>query len=174
MRPSPFPRTLPVSGIPVRRLPRLHRPPLALILRSLMLALLAVSPAGAEQADSMPRLLRVGFLKRTFYASDIRDAKAALDANGQLNPQLNTRLIVLAESRNLSDSVTCLPPSPPETFRANLTKTVLRLNGTRSGQQLFTLFQSNGIATFKAENLEGLEHLLGEHERLKTKSSKRN
>lgn len=92
----------------------------------------------------------------------------------QLNPQLNTRLIVLAESRNLSDGVTCLTPSTPETFRTHLTSTVLRLNRTRSGQQLFTLFQSSGSAPFKAAGLEGLEELLREHERLKAKTSKRN
>ncbi len=99
--------------------------------------------------------------------------RAGLDINRQINPQLNSRLIVLAESRNLSDGVTCLIPSTPETFRINLTKTILRLNGTKSGHQLFTMFQSSGVTTFKPSQLEGLEALLREHEQLKSKSSKR-
>jgi ABC-type phosphate/phosphonate transport system substrate-binding protein len=99
--------------------------------------------------------------------------RAGLDINRQLNPQLNSRLIVLAESRNLSDGITCLVPSTPEPFRINLTKTILRLNGTKSGQQLFTMFQSSGVMTFKPSQLEGLEELLREHEQLKSKSSKR-
>ncbi len=99
--------------------------------------------------------------------------RAGLDTNRQLNPQLNSRLIVLAESRNLSDGVTCLIPSTPESFRSSLTRTLMRLNGTRGGKQLFTLFHSSGVTHFMPSQLEGLEQLLREHERLKSNPATR-
>jgi hypothetical protein len=99
--------------------------------------------------------------------------RASLEINRQLNPQLNRTLIVPAESRNLSDGITCLTHSAPESFRARFIQSVMRLNGTKSGQQLFTLFQSNGVTHFPPVQPEGREQLLHEHERMKTRTAQR-
>lgn len=123
-----------------------------------------------RESPKVSHAIMAVFLRQTDAAIVTR---SGLDASRQLNPQLDTKLTILAESRNLSDGVTCLIPATPETFRANLTKAVMQLNMTRSGQQLFTMFQSSGIALFKPAYLEGLEELFHEHSRLKSKTSKR-
>jgi len=97
--------------------------------------------------------------------------RAGLDTSQQLNPQLEKQLTVVAESRNLSDGVTCLIPGTPEKFRNNLSKAIMSLNTTSGGRQMYTIFQSSGITLFKPEYLEGLEELLHEHDRLKAKTA---
>jgi ABC-type phosphate/phosphonate transport system substrate-binding protein len=99
--------------------------------------------------------------------------RAGLDTSRQLNPQLETKLTVLAESGNLSDGVTCMIPATPEKFRNSLSKAVIHLNETNGGRQLYTIFQTSGVIPFKPAYLEGLEELLREKSRLKTKSAKR-
>ena len=96
--------------------------------------------------------------------------RGALDTSQQLNPQLGTQLNVLAESPNLSDSVVCLVPGTSEKFRNNIYKAMLTLNESKSGKQLYTIFQTNGITPFKPKHLEGLEGLLREHKHLKAKT----
>jgi ABC-type phosphate/phosphonate transport system substrate-binding protein len=100
--------------------------------------------------------------------------RAGLDTSRQLNPQMETQLTVVAESGNLSDGVTCLIPATPEKFRNSLYKAIINLNETKGGRQMYTIFQSSGVTPFKASYLEGLEELLREQSRLKTKSAKRN
>lgn len=100
-------------------------------------------------------------------------SRAALDTSRQLNPQLETQLTVLAESPNLSDFVVCMVPSTSERFRNDLTKALIRLNESKSGRQLYTIFQTNGVTPFKPAYLEGLENLLSEHKRLKAKTAAR-
>jgi len=99
--------------------------------------------------------------------------RAGLDTSRQLNPQLETQLTVLAESGNLSDGVSCLIPGTPEKFRNSLSRAIMHLNKSNGGRQLYTIFQSSGVTPFKASYLEGLEELLREQSRLKTKSAKR-
>jgi len=93
--------------------------------------------------------------------------RGGLDTSRQLNPQMETQLMVLAESPILSDSVVCLVPGTSDKYRKNIYKAMLTLNESKSGKQLYTIFQTNGITPFKAEYLEGLEGLLREHKRLK-------
>lgn len=96
--------------------------------------------------------------------------RAGLDISRQLNPQLETELIVLAESPSLNDMVVCMLPNTSEKFRNNLSRSMLRLNETKSGRQLYTIFQSGGMTLFKPAYLEGLENLIHEHDRLKAKT----
>jgi ABC-type phosphate/phosphonate transport system substrate-binding protein len=99
--------------------------------------------------------------------------RTGLDTSRQLNPQLETQLTIVAESGNLSDGVTCLIPTTPEKFRNSLYRAIMHLNESSSGRQMYTIFQSSGVTPFKASYLEGLEELLREQSRLKTKSAKR-
>jgi ABC-type phosphate/phosphonate transport system substrate-binding protein len=98
---------------------------------------------------------------------------SALETAQKLNPQLEKQLQVIEQSGNLSDGVACLLPSSSERFRRSLVDVVIRLNESARGRQLFAMFQSNGVTTFKAEYLHGLEELIQEHERLKLKKNKR-
>jgi len=99
--------------------------------------------------------------------------RAGLDANMALNPQIGRQLTVIAESPFLSDGVTCLLPTASETFRRTVGKAIMKLNESTTGRQLFTIFQTSGTVPFKSAYLEGLEELLREQSRLKTKSAKR-
>jgi ABC-type phosphate/phosphonate transport system substrate-binding protein len=99
--------------------------------------------------------------------------RAGLDTSRQLNPQMETQLTVIAESGNLSDGVTCLIPATPEKFRNSLYKAIMHLNESKGGRQMYTIFQSSGTVPFKHAYLDGLEELLREQSRLKTRSAKR-
>ncbi len=108
-----------------------------------------------------------------------RQADAALvtrtgfNTSCELNPQLAAQLTILAESPNLSDAVVCLIPGTSEKFRTKIYNAMLQLNETKSGKQIYTIFQTNGITPFKEEYLDGLENLIGEHKRLKAKLAAR-
>ena len=91
----------------------------------------------------------------------------------ELNPQLASQLTILAESPNLSDAVVCLIPGTSEKLRARIYNAMLTLNETKSGKQIYTIFQTNGITPFKEEYLDGLENLISEHKRLKAKAMTR-
>ncbi|WP_167496484.1 phosphate/phosphite/phosphonate ABC transporter substrate-binding protein [Desulfopila sp. IMCC35006] len=95
---------------------------------------------------------------------------AGLEISQQLNPQLAVQLTVLAESPNLGDFVTCMNPNTSERFRDKLSKALVRLNESKSGQQLYLIFQTKGIIPFKPEYMEGLEGLLHERDRLTVKT----
>jgi len=99
--------------------------------------------------------------------------RSVLEASRQLNPQLAAQLTVVAESRYLSDGVTCLNPRSPEKFRNKLYQELLRLNETSAGRQMYTIFHVDGMRPFNAACLEGLEELVNEHERLKGLSGNR-
>ncbi len=96
-----------------------------------------------------------------------------LEISQELNPQLAAQLTVLDTSPNLGDFVTCMSPNTSEQFRIKLSKALVRLNESKSGQQLYLIFQTKGIVPFKPEYMEGLEGLLQERDRLAvTKNSK--
>ncbi len=97
--------------------------------------------------------------------------RAGLNTSCELNPQLAAQLTVMAESPNLSDAVVCLIPGTSEKFRTKIYNAMLQLNETKSGKQIYTIFQTNGITPFKNEHLDGLENLISEHKRLKAKTS---
>lgn len=97
--------------------------------------------------------------------------RTGLNTSCELNPQLAAQLTVLAESPNLSDAVVCLIPGTSEKFRTKIYNAMLQLNETKSGKQIYTIFQTNGITPFKEEYLDGLEDLISEHKRLKSKSA---
>lgn len=99
--------------------------------------------------------------------------RSGFDVSRQLNPQLDAQLMVLAESPNLCDLVVCMLPGTSKKFRDDLSRSVIRLNDTKTGRQMYTIFQSGGMALFKPEYLDGLEELLREHDRLLARKSKR-
>ncbi|MFZ4854945.1 MAG: phosphate/phosphite/phosphonate ABC transporter substrate-binding protein [Desulfuromonadaceae bacterium] len=116
-------------------------------------------------------------LSNAIMGAFFRQADAALvtrtsfTTSCELNPQLTAQLTVLAESPNLSDAVVCLMPGTSEKLRTRIYNAMLQLNETKSGKQIYTIFQTNGITPFKEEYLDGLENLVSEHKRLKAKST---
>jgi ABC-type phosphate/phosphonate transport system substrate-binding protein len=99
--------------------------------------------------------------------------KAAIDAAKMLNPQLDRHLRVIAESRELSDGVTCFMAKSSEKMRRNLLNGIMKINDNPSGKQLLTILQSSGIAPFKPSHLTGLEELLREQGLLKARQAKK-
>jgi ABC-type phosphate/phosphonate transport system substrate-binding protein len=99
--------------------------------------------------------------------------RTGFNTSCELNPQLAAQLTILTESPNLGDAVVCLIPGTAEKFRTKIYNAMLQLNETKSGKQIYTIFQTNGITPFKEEYLEGLENLISEHKRLKAKSATR-
>ena len=96
--------------------------------------------------------------------------RSGLEISQQLNPQVGTQLNVLAESPNLSDFVVCMNPHTSEGFRKKLSGALTRLNDSKSGKQLYVIFQTNGITPFESVYLDGLENLQREHKRLRSKT----
>ena len=94
--------------------------------------------------------------------------RAGLDAARLLNPQLEKQLVVIAESRELSDGVTCFPAGMPEKTRHILSNAVMQMSSSATGRQLFTIFMTSGVAPFKRIYVEGLEELLREESSLKS------
>lgn len=99
--------------------------------------------------------------------------RAGLDASRLLNPQLDRQLVVLAESHNLSDGITCFPATASEKTRRTMANAVTQLSNSTTGRQLFTIFQTSGTIPFRPAFLEGIEDLLREQRRLKAKTTKR-
>jgi ABC-type phosphate/phosphonate transport system substrate-binding protein len=99
--------------------------------------------------------------------------KAAMDSAKMLNPQVDRQLRVIAESRELSDGVTCFPAKLSEKMRRNLMIGIMKINDNPSGKQLLTILQSSGIAPFKPSHLSGLEELLKEQSLLKARLAKK-
>jgi ABC-type phosphate/phosphonate transport system substrate-binding protein len=99
--------------------------------------------------------------------------RAGLDASRLLNPQLERQLMVLAESRDLIDGITCFPAAIPEKTRRALSEAVAQLSNSTTGRQLFTIFHTSGAIPFRPVCLEGLEDLLRDQKRLKAKTAKR-
>jgi hypothetical protein len=58
-------------------------------------------------------------------------------------------------------------------MRRTTGKAIMKLNESTTGRQLFTIFQTSGTVPFKPAFLEGLEELLREQSRLKTRNAKR-
>jgi ABC-type phosphate/phosphonate transport system substrate-binding protein len=98
--------------------------------------------------------------------------KATIDAAKMLNPQIDRQLRVIAESRELSDGVTCFMAKSSEKMRRNLMNGIMKINDNPSGKQLLTILQSSGIAPFKPSHFTGLEELLREQSLLKAKFAK--
>ena len=87
----------------------------------------------------------------------------------ELNPQMQSQLLVLLESPNLSDSVVSLLPNMPDKFQNDAIQAMHELSDSKTGRQLFTIFRSRGIAPFIPEYLMPLEALLEEQRQLNVK-----
>jgi ABC-type phosphate/phosphonate transport system substrate-binding protein len=93
------------------------------------------------------------------------------EVSRQLNPQIGVKLAVLVESPHLVNEVICMTTSTPESFRNNLIKAMTSFGNSKTGQQLYSIFQTSGITPFKASFIEGLENLSNEQKRLKTRTA---
>jgi phosphonate transport system substrate-binding protein len=98
---------------------------------------------------------------------------AGLGAAKMLNPQLDRQLRVIAESRELSDSITCFPANLSEKTRRTLENGVMKINESSASKQLLTILQSSGLTPYKQAHFAGLEELLREESRLRTRLVKR-
>jgi ABC-type phosphate/phosphonate transport system substrate-binding protein len=99
--------------------------------------------------------------------------RAGLDSAKVLNPQIDRQLRVIAESNELSDSITCFPAKISGKVRSALLNAVLKITNDPSGKQLLTILQSSGITPFKPSHFAGLEELLREQSLLRAKLAKK-
>jgi ABC-type phosphate/phosphonate transport system substrate-binding protein len=93
--------------------------------------------------------------------------RSGLDAATLLNPQIEKQMVILAESSELSDGVTCFPAGMPEKTRQTLSRAIMQMSTSTSGRQLFTIFQTSGVVPFKEAYLEGLAELMRDESILK-------
>jgi phosphonate transport system substrate-binding protein len=99
--------------------------------------------------------------------------RAGLDSAKMLNPQIERQLRVIAESSELSDSISCFQAKLSGKVRSALINAVLKITNDTSGRQLLTIVQSSGITPFKPSHFAGLEELLREQNLLKIKFAKK-
>ena len=137
-------------------------------------------------------LLKTGKLRRDDFFSQVKEspksssaimsvffgqADAAIvtlkgfETSRQLNPQIGMKLAVIGESPHLVNEVICLTTTTPENFRNSLVSAMTRFGTSKTGQQLYAIFQTSGITPFKAAYLDELENLVNEQIRLKAKTA---
>lgn len=124
-----------------------------------------------EKESSRVSLSIMGVFFRQVDAAVV--TRAAYDTSKLLNPQLERELIVIRESNDLADGVTCFSAAISAKSRDSLLKAILKVNETARGRQLYTIFHTSGTTPFKLSNLAGLEHLLRERDLLATKTATR-
>jgi phosphonate transport system substrate-binding protein len=100
--------------------------------------------------------------------------RSSLKVMGELNPQLNRELTVLAESPPRSGSVIAVRKGLSPPHREILRDILENLDHTPQGQQLLTLFRMSRLVPFHPDYLEPLEKLSREHHSLRKRSSWRN
>ncbi|MDB6072138.1 MAG: hypothetical protein JWL81_3309 [Verrucomicrobiales bacterium] len=86
--------------------------------------------------------------------------KSLFDILGQLNPQLQQRLVPLANSELLLSSALCLRADYSPEGRRRIMEAACNLASTPHGRQLITLTKLNRIIPFKPEMLHTVEKLL--------------
>ena len=94
--------------------------------------------------------------------------EASLNLMVELNPQLSTVLIPLAQSEPLMNGIICFSragwPSPQA--RADMRRSIANLEQEPSGQQLLNLFKCSRLVTFEPAHLESVRRLFARHRQL--------
>lgn len=99
--------------------------------------------------------------------------RSSLKVMGELNPQLNRELTVLAESPPRPGSVIVVRRGLPPLHREALRDILETLDKSPQGQQLLTLFRMSRLVPFNPDFLEPLEKLSREYHSMKRRSPRR-
>jgi ABC-type phosphate/phosphonate transport system substrate-binding protein len=99
--------------------------------------------------------------------------RSSLQTMGELNPQLQRDLMVIAEAPPRPGSVIALRKGLPPLHREALREILGSLDHDSQGQQLLTIFRMSRLVAFRPEYLTSLEKLCKEHRDLKMRLVRR-
>lgn len=116
-----------------------------------------------EEGKKSSQSIMAVFFKRADAAIVSRDA---FETSKILNPQTGNQLAVIDESDYLLDGVTCIPHHVDASLRADIERVALTLHESTVGKQILTLFQMDRTALFNPSQLNGVERLVRERDRL--------
>lgn len=85
----------------------------------------------------------------------------------ELNPQLNSEMVILARSPKFARGPVCLREDIYQKYGDVLLNTLLTMHTQPSGQQILDLFQSDRLVPWDPSHMESIVALMEEHERLK-------
>lgn len=86
---------------------------------------------------------------------------------GELNPQVRTKLKVIAESPDLVTSMAFFRPGLAEDMRELVLETAGNLEDNPRGKQILMLFKCDSLTTPKESDMDSLRAMVAEYERLK-------
>ena len=90
-------------------------------------------------------------------------SKVAFRLASELNPQVGTRLGIVASSSKLVGAVVSFRSDVDHAQRDNVIDIMMHAHETPAGRQLFTLFRMGRLVLYRPEYLDGIEALLREH-----------
>lgn len=90
----------------------------------------------------------------------------------ELNPQVGTKLKVIAESPDYMTSLSFFRPGLAEDMRKLVLDTASRLGDNPRGKQILMLFKCDSLATPKESDMDSLRAMIAEYERLKRQTRK--
>lgn len=85
----------------------------------------------------------------------------------EMNPQLGKGTRVIASSDEMVDTVTVFRKTLKEDTKQKVMKAGTTLKRNPRGQQILTLFRTEDLTPLKEADLEGIRHLVVEHDRLR-------
>lgn len=104
-----------------------------------------------------------------------RQADAAIVSRGAfetavaLNPQLERRTRIIAESSSLAGDIVCIPDTVDEKMKRTITNAAMEMHKTAVGRQMGILFQVDRIIPYRSSYLDGLSELLREQAGIRKK-----
>lgn len=100
-------------------------------------------------------------------------SRDALETSKTLNPQIGSKVSVIAESDYLLDGVTCIPHQVGAKLKGEIEQAALHLHENTAGKQILTLFQMERTTLFHPSQLAGVEGLIRERDRLLARLAKK-
>jgi ABC-type phosphate/phosphonate transport system substrate-binding protein len=96
--------------------------------------------------------------------------KLGLEIMKELNPQVGTKLQVVAASEPYADNVLCLSKDgwASETHKQNTIRALAELHLEPAGQQILTLFKVVKLAPFQEQHMDTVKKLRMRYEKLRT------
>jgi ABC-type phosphate/phosphonate transport system substrate-binding protein len=100
-------------------------------------------------------------------------SRSSFETMTALNPQIGQEISVLASSKNLLGTISCVHKDLDSGLKKLIIEKAPRLHEKTGTKQMFTLLQTDRIVLFQPSYLDSLADLLREHNELTTKLAKR-
>lgn len=92
--------------------------------------------------------------------------RSGLEVMVELNPQVGTKLRILAASPSYVTGVCCFRKNYDSPDKERILGTMLHFQQSSRGQQILALFQSGALGLIKDSDLDSARQLIADHERL--------